>query len=137
MATLFTRIFNGEIPATIVYKDEQSLAILDIHPLTAGHTLVIPRQEAKTILELNDDAVQALFLTLKRVTGILDKALKPHGFTIGINHGEAAGQAVPHLHIHVIPRYASDGGKQIHSLISAPPHLSLEEVREKIQAVIH
>ncbi|MBI2591597.1 MAG: HIT family protein, partial [Candidatus Brennerbacteria bacterium] len=58
--------------------------------------------------------------------------LKPDGFTIGINHGEASGQAVDHLHIHIIPRWKNDGGGSIHGVVNNPPKESLEEIKKKI-----
>lgn len=121
---------SGEVPAAILDNGEKTLAFLDIHPLSSGHTLVIPKREVPTILELERDELADLFLTVQRVSAILSKALNPAGFTIGINHGEAAGQAVEHLHVHVIPRYAGDEGLNIHSILKKPPHLSFEEVKK-------
>lgn len=128
--SLFTRIINREIPGHIVYEDDMTIAVLDVMPLTTGHTLVIPKHEVATLSELSDPEVSALFLTVKKITGILDKALQPAGFTIGIN--QAVGQGVPHVHVHVIPRYQGDGGGSIHSVVSAPPTESLEETLKRI-----
>ncbi|HDH31502.1 MAG TPA: HIT family protein, partial [Candidatus Wolfebacteria bacterium] len=76
----------------------------------------------------------AVFSAVKKITEILDKSLNPDGFTIGINHGRVSGQAVDHLHIHIIPRFKNDKGGSIHTIIHNPPKESLEEIKKKIKA---
>ncbi len=130
---LFCRIANKGIPAEIVYEDADAVAFLDIHPRAPGHTVVIPRVHAENMLDLPDEKIQPVFLTVKKVAGILNEVLKPNGFTIGINHGRVSGQVVDHLHIHIIPRFADDGGASIHSVVNNPPQESLQEIASKIR----
>lgn len=129
---IFCKIANKEFAAEVVYEDAHATAVLDIHPIAPGHTMVLPKIHAETILDLDDTEVGPLFTAVKRVTALLNEAFHPDGFTIGINHGKWAGQAVDHLHIHVIPRWKTDGGKSIHSVVSNPPTESLTEIRKKI-----
>ena len=135
MDCLFCKIANKQIPAEIVYEDSDTLAFLDIHPRAPGHTMIIPKIHAENILDLPDNLVGKVFLTVKKIAGMLTKAFKPEGFTIGINHGRVSGQVVDHLHIHVMPRFSNDQGASIHSVVNNPPAESLKEIAEKIKKV--
>ncbi|HZX00896.1 MAG TPA: HIT family protein [Candidatus Paceibacterota bacterium] len=132
MNCLFCKIVNGEILSEKIYEDEAAFAFLDIHPLSPGHTVLVPKVHAENILDLPEAAVGPLFLAVKKVTATLNLALKPHGFTIGINHGKVSGQAIDHLHIHLIPRFEGDGGGSIHSVVKNPPQESVVAIKEKI-----
>ncbi len=129
---LFCKIIRKEIPAQFIFEDDESVAVLDVSPRAPGHTMVLPRSHAAHIMELNEESVGPVFRTVRRVTAALQKAFTPDGFTIGINHGRAAGQAIDHLHVHIIPRWRDDGGHSIHSLVTNTPRESLEEIRSKI-----
>ena len=133
MDCLFCGIAKKEISAEVIYEDEHSLAFLDIHPRAPGHTVIIPKKHALNILELEDKLVSSTFLTVKKVSAILNISLHPDGFTIGINHGRISGQAVDHLHIHVIPRFLNDGGASIHSVVNNIPKESLKQIAIKIK----
>lgn len=132
MDCLFCRIARKEIGAKIVYEDAGTLAFLDVHPIAPGHTVVIPKEHAETLLELDDAKIGPFFSSVKEVARILSRALAPDGFTIGANHGRSAGQLVSHLHVHVIPRFHDDGGKSLHSVVSNPPKEGLDEIHRKI-----
>ncbi|MFA6495206.1 MAG: HIT family protein [Candidatus Paceibacterota bacterium] len=132
MACLFCDIIAKHTPAHIVYEDDAVVATLDIFPRAVGHTLVLPKKHAQNILELADSDIGPVFTGVKNVTALLEKALAPHGFTIGINHGSVSGQVVEHLHIHIIPRFEGDGGGSIHGVVNDPPAQSLEEVARMI-----
>lgn len=132
MDCLFCQIIKRKIPAEIVYEDEHSLGVLDINPRAPGHTMIIPKVHAETILDLPGDCGAFIFQALKNMTGKLHQVFAPDGFTIGINHGRTAGQAVNHLHIHIIPRYKNDGGSSVHGVVQNPPKESLAEIRNKI-----
>lgn len=108
MASIFTRIINGEIPAARVYEDAQTLAFLDINPAARGHTLVICKDELPTLLDLPPEHLVALAHTVQRVARALMGALQPDGLNIVQNNGPAAGQVVPHYHVHLIPRWEGD-----------------------------
>ena len=134
MDCLFCKIISKKQQAHIIYEDESSMAVLDIFPRSIGHTMVIPKTHAETILELPDDQIGKVFGTVKKVTQLLKDKLNPDGFTIGINHGKVSGQAIDHLHIHIIPRFKGDNGGSIHTVVDNPPSISLEEVNKKIMA---
>jgi histidine triad (HIT) family protein len=131
---IFCKIVAGEIKANTVYENESVLAFLDIHPASRGHTMVIPKVHAERLDLLEDRHVGALFLGVKSVMALLEKALGPGGITVGWNHGWAAGQHVNHLHVHVIPRYAGDGGGGIQSLIRSSVKEDLASVAGQIRA---
>lgn len=133
MNCLFCKITQKEIPAEIVYEDEDSLGILDIHPKAPGHSMILSKVHAANILELPEEKIGAVFKSVRNLTRLLNNALKPDGFTIGINHGSVAGQAVEHLHIHVIPRYKNDGGNSIHGVVNNPGEESFEDIKKKIE----
>lgn len=134
MDCLFCRIIKKEISAEIVYEDDRSLAILDITPRAPGHTMVIPKVHSQTISDLSENELGLLFETVKKVIKLIQRGLKPEGFTIGINHGRISGQVIDHLHIHIIPRFKDDGGGSIHSVVYNPPKESLREIKKKIEA---
>ena len=130
---IFCKIGSGQIPAHKVYEDKHCFAFLDIHPHAKGHTVVIPKKHAITLFELDDASAKELIVGVKKVMEILQKKLSPDGFNVGWNHGFEAGQVVPHLHIHIMPRYIGDGGGSMHSIIKNPGELSVEEVAKKFR----
>lgn len=132
MDCIFCKIATKEISSEVIWESEKALAFLDVNPFVLGHTLVIPKSHAENISDLGDESVGPVFQAVKQVTGMLQKALGPEGFTIGINHGRISGQAVPHLHVHVIPRYEGDGGGGVHSVVENRPKESIQETKEKI-----
>jgi len=91
-----------------VYEDELVFAIEDAFPVTRGHTLIIPKRHAATYFDATEAERQAIGEAIMKVKAILDGRNHPDGYNIGINCGEAAGQTVMHLHVHVIPRYRGD-----------------------------
>jgi len=127
---LLCKISNGDIPSYKVYEDENSLAFLDVKPHAKGHIMVIPKNHAVTILELDEESVKNLFATVKKVMGIVKAKLNPDGFNVGWNHGEAGGQVLQHLHVHIMPRYVGDGGKSVHAIVDNPGELSVAEVHK-------
>ncbi len=129
---LFCKIVRGEISSHKIYEDPDAFAFLDIRPLTDGHCLVIPKKHYEKLEEMPRAEVGKLFEAVGLVAERVQKAMNTTASTIGINNGKLAGQAVPHLHIHIIPRYRGDGGGTIHSVVHSPSKRSLEEVREKI-----
>jgi len=109
MASIFTKIINGEIPSTKIYEDDKCIAILDINPMNKGHALVIPKEEHETILDCPGDLMAYLMGIANKVAQKQMEVLKSEGFNILINNKPASGQEIPHLHIHIVPRYGSDG----------------------------
>ncbi len=129
---IFCQIVRGEIPSQKIYEDESSYVFLDIHPLTEGHTMVIPKQHFQTIQEMPPALAGKVFETVSRITGKIERAIGASATTIGINNGRSAGQVVPHLHVHIVPRYENDGGGNIHSIVQKPSRHSLDTVKQKI-----
>ena len=106
---IFCRIADGQAPAVLILETPAVLAFLDIAPVNYGHALVIPRAHHENLLELPDDLWLEMGRVSRRVAQGLRTTLYAHGFNLEMNNFEAAGQVVFHAHIHVIPRYFSDG----------------------------
>ncbi|MBI1729279.1 HIT family protein [Candidatus Acetothermia bacterium] len=133
---IFCKIVRGEIPSHKILEDENSFAFLDIHPLADGHTMIIPKDHIERFEDVPPVQLGKLFESVQRVTKSLKNSLKAPAVTIGINNGHAAGQVVPHLHIHVIPRFENDGGGSVHSIVKISPTRSLEEVVRLLQSAL-
>jgi histidine triad (HIT) family protein len=106
---VFCMIRDGKIPSIRVYEDEATIAFMDIHPVRPGHTLVIPKAHHANLLEAPDDIVSATARTAARIGRAIQAALDPPGMNLLQCTGEAAGQSVQHLHMHLIPREINDG----------------------------
>ncbi|UCG94942.1 MAG: HIT family protein [archaeon] len=132
MECLFCKMVRGELVTDKVYEDGETLAFLDANPSAPGHTLVVPKEHKETLLDMNDGEVSALFRTVKKVTGMIQKNLKPEGFNIGINHGNIAGARVPHLQVHIIPRFKDDKGGMIQMIVSNKPKEDNPSIARKI-----
>jgi histidine triad (HIT) family protein len=117
--TIFHKILAGEIPNYTVYEDEQVLAFLDIAPLSNGHTVVIPKVYAATLLDLPLNVQAGYMAGIQAAMHRIQLVLAPDAFTVGWNVGEAAGQTVPYVHCHIIPRWHGDGGGSFHALVSS------------------
>jgi histidine triad (HIT) family protein len=114
---LFCKILNKEIPNYTVYEDENVLAFLDIFPHAKGHTVVIPKRHAETYFDLSAEESAQLALGVRKAMDKIETVLKPDGYNVGWNQSEAGGQVVPHLHIHIFPRYNGDKGGSVHSIV--------------------
>jgi histidine triad (HIT) family protein len=106
---LFCRIVSGEVPATIVYEDDDSVAFLDHRPLFHGHTLLVPRVHVETLGELPVSLVGPFFKTAQLLSRAVESALGAEGTFVAMNN--RVSQSVPHLHVHVVPRRRKDGLK--------------------------
>jgi histidine triad (HIT) family protein len=102
--TVFGKIIRREIPAEIVYEDDETLAFLDAAPVAPGHTLVIPKKPVRNIFDADDATLAALMRTVRKIAPAIRDAAGAHGLHINSNHEAAAGQVVFHLHFHIIPR---------------------------------
>ena len=106
---LFCRIVAGEVPAVVVYEDDDAVAFLDHRPLFHGHTLLVPRKHVETLGELPVSLVEPFFKTAQLLSRVVQKALDAEGTFVAMNN--RVSQSVPHLHIHVVPRRKKDGLK--------------------------
>lgn len=108
--TIFERIVDGDIPGHIVYEDETTAAFLDANPVSRGHTLVVPKEAHERLRDTSPELVQEVFSTVREVAPMVEDAVEADALNIGINDGTEAGQEVPHLHVHIVPRHAGDSG---------------------------
>lgn len=139
--TLFGKIIAGEIPSHRVGSGKDWYAFLDIFPRRDGHTLVIPHRQVANLQQLTDDEIASLFLGVKQVQMKLSKVFDTTDFTICLHDGPLAGQEVPHVHVHVIPRTRGDGGKTLMAMwpnaeiIGEPNHGNLSTLAQKLSEV--
>lgn len=105
MSCIFCSIANGEIPSSTVYEDDLVRAILDINPTVYGHTLVMPKVHADSLLECPDDVRNRVFEVAAKIGRRMEETLGCDGINVLTNIREGAGQSVPHFHVHVLPRY--------------------------------
>lgn len=108
---IFAKILRGELPAIKVYEDERTLAFMDIMPQADGHTLVIPKTPAITLLDLPADDLAYTMQIVQKVAQAMKKALAVEGIVLMQLSGEQAGQTVPHIHFHLIPTSVHELGK--------------------------
>ena len=95
-------------PDRIISESDYTLTIRDGFPVSEGHTLIIPKRHVQSFFELKAIEKAAILQAMDEAKEVLDKEFSPDGYNIGINDGEAAGQTVMHLHVHLIPRYKGD-----------------------------
>ncbi len=108
---IFCKIIKGEIPSAKIYEDEDVLAFLDIGPVNKGHALVIPKRHYESIIDIDDETLSKIAVVLKKAAIAVKKGVEADGITISQSNGAAAGQVVPHIHFHVMPRFKGDGLK--------------------------
>lgn len=108
---IFCKIISGKIPSAKVYEDENVYAFLDISPVNPGHTLVIPKNHHKDLIEIPDELLCDVTKAVRKISKAMISALEIKGFNIGLNNGKVAGQIVPHVHFHIMPRKESDNLK--------------------------
>ena len=106
---IFCRIVAGELPAVKVYEDADTLAFMDIGPIIKGHTLVIPKQHFDPITATPEPVLAKLMAVVKKIAQAQMNALQADGVNVMQTNGAVAGQVVPHIHFHVIPRFTTDG----------------------------
>ena len=131
--SIFTKIVKGEIPCHRVFESERILAFLDITPLSEGHTLVIPKQQVERLEDLPPEDTAELACQLGAIAKRVVAATAAEGYNILQNNGRVAGQEVPHVHFHIIPRRAGDG---LGYRWNAKPadHGALAELAQRISA---
>ena len=130
---IFARIIRNEIPAIKVYEDDQVLAFMDIMPQAEGHTLVIPKTPAVTLLDLAPEAAAYTIQIVQKIAQAMEKALDIKGVVLMQLSGAAAGQTVPHVHFHLIPTSVHELGK--HALHMGDQE-KIKALAEKIKAAL-
>lgn len=131
---IFCSIAAGEIDAEVVFENDYAIGFLDANPVVDGHTVVVPKEHFERFTDLTEEVATGVFATVREVNEAIQNGLGADGTNIGINDGEAAGQAIPHTHVHVIPRYHDDGGGSLHSIVSGAQESDLKEIGEKLRA---
>ena len=130
--TIFTEIIEGKLPGFIIFEDEKHVAILDKYPIDTGHSLVIPKKPYEKITDMPKDEVAELFSLVPRIANAILKATGAVAFSIAQNNGKEAKQIVPHVHIHIIPRYVDKATMWTKRQIPTDDELS--NLKEKILA---
>ena len=130
--TLFENIFSGAIPSHMVARGENWYAFLDIQPRRAGHTLVIPKAGVQYYRDLSDDDRAGLNQGIVEVQNILSKHFETNDFSVVLHDGANAGQEIPHVHFHVIPRTQGDGGKSLLAMWPQAPAMGGEIDHESL-----
>lgn len=104
---IFARILRGEIPSVKVWEDDDVLVFMDVFPQSEGHVLIVSKTStARTLLEIEPDALARVAAATQRTARAIERALRPDGFSVFQYNGEAGGQTVFHLHFHIVPRWA-------------------------------
>ena len=125
---IFCKIIAGEIPAKVIMQNEKAMALLDAFPLAAGHSLVIPKSHYAKVQEMSEQDAKALFEIVWKLVGAVETGSEVNASTIAIHNGSEAGQEVPHVHAHIVPRKRGDGAGPIHSMFKIKPKLSPQEM---------
>jgi len=128
MATIFTKIIKGEIPCYRVAEDERFFAFLDINPLHAGHTLVVPKKETDYLFDLDDDTYAGLMLFSKKVAAAIEKAVVCKRIGVAV-----VGLEVPHVHVHLIPMNTMDDINFLKPKLKFTPE-EFKKIAEKISS---
>ena len=134
MASIFTQIIDRKLPGFFVFEDQNHVAILDKYPIDHGHTLVIPKKPYELLTEMPQNEVAELFSLVPVIAVAVKKATGADAFSIAQNNGKAAKQIIPHVHVHIIPRYSSKG--TVWTKRNIPDDSELEELSKKIKACL-
>ena len=130
---VFCRIVARQIPATVVFEDEHTLAFMDIGQVNPGHVLVAVKKHAENLYALDDTQAGAVLRAGAKVARAIRDAFHPEGLLVYQANGKAAGQTVFHYHVHLVPRHAGDG-MELTWPVKNPPREKLLEYAEKIKA---
>ncbi len=106
---IFCKIIKGEISCDKIFEDKNTIAFLDINPVNRGHSLVVPKKHFETIFDTPNETLADLIKTVKIISSAVLDGVEADGINLGVNNLKAAGQLVPHVHFHVIPRFSYDG----------------------------
>ena len=130
---IFCKIIRGEIPSVKVYEDEKVLAFEDINPISPGHTLVIPKNHAENIWDIDEHDLLAVQRASIKIAGAIKKALKIDGIACMQLNGRAAHQEVMHYHLHLVPRKADGPPLPITSWTIKPG--DMQEIKERAELI--
>ena len=134
MASIFTQIIDRKLPGFFVFEDQNHVAILDKYPIDHGHTLVIPKKPYELLTEMPQNEVAELFSLVPVIAVAVKKATGADAFSIAQNNGKAAKQIIPHVHVHIIPRYSNKG--TVWTKRNIPDDSELENLSKKIKSCL-
>jgi histidine triad (HIT) family protein len=130
----FCQLVAGETPASIVFEDDDAVAAMDIEPLTPGHVLVLPREHASTLSDLDENIGAHVFrIALRTQRALRGSGLRCDGVNLLLADGEAAGQEVFHVHLHVLPRFEDDGFGLVYKRARRPSRGDLDAAAVRIR----
>lgn len=132
MSCIFCKIINKEIPAQFIYENDTVIAFLDINPNNPGHSLIVPKEHHEDLLDTPDEILAEIMSKAKAIAPAIVEAVNADGFNTIFNTKPAAGQAVFHTHLHIIPRFKDDGLK--HWPTKQLPEGEMNAIQEKIKA---
>lgn len=131
---IFCQIVAGKSPASIFYEDETLLGFMDIGPVTTGHAMIIPKRHAASLAELDEETGRQLWTVTQRAAAAIRQCgVRCEGINLFLADGEAAFQEVPHVHMHVFPRYAGDPFKLVADWTIRPSRQELDRVANQIR----
>ena len=134
MGCLFCDILDGKIDGHFLYEDDTHVAFLDRYPIDVGHSLVLPRKHHEQITDMTPEDVGIVFALVPKIAKAILEATGADAFSIGQNNGRAAKQIVPHVHVHIIPRYSSKGAVWTKRQIASDDDLS--NLAKKIRSIL-
>lgn len=123
---IFCKIIQGKIPAKVITQDDRAMAFLDALPLASGHALVMPKTHYVKIQDMTREDSMAVFALAQELVQRVESAAGTDASLIAVHNGRTAGQEVPHVHVHIIPRKAGDGAGPVHSMFRKPKLTSEE-----------
>jgi len=136
MNCTFCNVVNGKQEAHVIFEDNSHIAIMDKYPIQLGHSLVMPKIHHEKIVDMSNDEVGALFSRVPVVARAILAATGADGFNIGQNNGKSANQIIPHVHVHVIPRYQKIGNSWARRMIAQNDDLNelAKKIRDNIKS---
>ena len=134
MSCIFCDIIDGKREGHILYEDESHIAFLDKYPIDVGHSLIVPRKHSERITDMEPQDVGNAFALVPKIAKAILDATGADAFSLGQNNGRAAKQIIPHVHIHIIPRYNSKGTIWTKRQISNDDELA--ELAKKVRNVL-
>lgn len=124
---IFCKIIKGDVPARVIKQNDRALAFLDAFPLAAGHALVVPKTHYAKVQDMTGEDSSAVFALAHEIVGKVESAAGTSASLLAVHNGKDAGQEVPHVHVHVIPRRPGDGAGPVHSMFRKP-RMSAQEM---------
>jgi histidine triad (HIT) family protein len=131
MDCIFCKLVAKQIPAVVVFEDDDIISFMELHPSAPGHVMVILKKHGKTLFDYEDGDLGKLIAGVKKVAKKVQAALNADALSIGVNHMEKRG--VPHLHVHVIPRFEGDNGGIMQTIVNNVPKEDRETIAQKIR----